>query len=107
MRSGRIGTASDSSAACICARHSPADRLRLLDPACAGARARRVGLLEHPRERRLRVAETRGLQRIVAAERLGIDVDLDRRHADLRHRPEMRRHAAGLAADEADEVGAR
>jgi hypothetical protein len=59
----------------------------------------------HARERRLGVAQHRRLQRVVPSERLRVDVDLDRRRADLRHRPEVRGHAAGLGADEADEVG--
>src|SRR5262249_48659036 len=51
------------------------------------------------------VAVDRSLERIVPSNRLSVDIDLDRRRADLRHCPEMRGHAAGFAADEADKVG--
>ena len=106
MRSGRIGTASEVSAELYFAYHS-------LQMSCASStQALRLPALarsacgQHARQHDLGVAVDGGLQRIVAAERLRIDVDLDRRRADLRHRPEMRGHAAGLGADEADEVGA-
>ena len=41
---------------------------------------------------------------LAAADRFRIDIDLDRGRADARRRPEMRRHAAGLGPNKADEV---
>ena len=106
MRSGRIGTASEVSAGWYFAAHS-------LQIFCASSiQALRVPALARSAAVSMRASVTLASpltpasERIVAAERLGIDVDLDRRRADLRHRPEMRGHAAGLAADEADEIGA-
>src|SRR5262249_2778295 len=83
-----------------------ADFLRGLAPGLAFAGAGAVGRCEHTRERDLGIAVDAGEERIIAADRLRIDVDLNRRRADLGHRPEMRGHAAGLGADEADEIGA-
>src|SRR6266699_3117926 len=63
-------------------------------------------MFEHFSERDLDIAIDGCLEWIIPSNRFGVDVDLDGRRADLRHRPEMRGHAAGLAADEADEIGA-
>ena len=83
-----------------------ADPLRLFDPRFALAGAGEVGLREHACERDLGIAIDAGKQRIIAADRLRIDVDLNRRRTDLRHRPEMRGHATSLGADETNEIGA-
>ena len=105
MRAGWIGTASDSRSVLYLAYHS------LQMPCACATQALRLPALrlvagrQHLRERHLGVAVDARLQRIVQAERLRIDVDLDRRRADLRHRPEMRGHAAGRGADEADQIG--
>ena len=79
--------------------------LRLLHPGVALGGGLLVGQRHHARERRFGIAVDERFQRIVAAQAFRLDVDLDRARADLRHRPEMRGHAAGLAADEAHEVG--
>src|SRR5271169_1487250 len=76
-----------------------ADFLRLADPSLAFARAGAVGSAKHARKRHLGIAIDRGGKRIIAAERLRVDVDLNRQSADFWHRPEMRGHAAGLGAD--------
>src|SRR5215470_19809471 len=83
-----------------------ADRTRVFDPCRALARALAIGVLEHAGECYLGIAVDGDEQRIVAAKRLRVDVDLDRWGADLRHCPEMRGHAAGLGTDEKDEIGA-
>ena len=83
-----------------------AQRGDFLDPGCALHGARLVDLTEHANKHALGVAQHARLQRIIAAQGFRLDVDLDGRRADARRRPEMRRHAAGLAADEADEIGA-
>ena len=62
-------------------------------------------MLQHPGESHLGVGVHRRLERVVPAERQGLDVDLHRRGADRRHLPEMRGHPAGLAPHEAHEVG--
>ena len=107
MRAGWIGTASDFSSGLYFADQS--GTIALISSIHFARRVARwlVDLAEHLDQHGLGVAEHAGLQRIIAAERLRLDVDLDRRRADLRHRPEMRGHAAGLGADEADEIGAR
>ena len=84
-----------------------AQRGDFLDPGCAllprsTCRSGRAS----PPARVLASPSTLACKRIIAAERFRLDVDLDRRRADLRHRPEMRGHAAGLGADEADQIGA-
>src|ERR1044072_1733024 len=72
-----------------------ADSLRLPDPGFAFARGGALRRREPARQRDLGVAIHTGAERGVAAYCLRIDVDLDRRRADFRHRPEMRGHAAG------------
>ena len=81
------------------------DPARTGDPIGAAAGRLAAGMIQHPVERQLRIGIHRSLERVVEAEGLGFDIDLDRRRADRRHLPEMRGHAAGLGADEADEVG--
>src|SRR5262249_24123556 len=83
-----------------------ADFWRVLDPGFAFAGTGTVGRCKHAGECDLGIAVDAGEERIIAASRLRIDANLDRRRADLRHRPEMRGHAAGLGADEAHEIGA-
>ena len=107
MRAGWIGTASDSSSGLYLAYHSPRSAAISSIQALALCRARLVDLARASRaSTALASPSTLACKRIIAAERFRLDVDLDRRRADLRHRPEMRGHAAGLGADEADEIGA-
>ena len=81
-----------------------ANRLRFGDPVFAFGGAGTINLRQHAGKCHFGVAVDSGEQRIIAAERFGLDVDLNRRRADLRHRPEMGRHAASLGADEADDL---
>ena len=83
-----------------------ADPLRLFDPGYALAGAGALGLSEHACERDLGIGIDAGQQRIIATDRLRIDVDLNRRRTDLRDCPEMRGHTAGLGSDETNEIGA-
>src|SRR5262249_45129899 len=80
--------------------------LRLLDPGFPPAGAGAVGLREHACQCDLGIGVDAGEQRIVAPDRLWIDVDLNRGRADLRHRPKMRGDAAGLGPTETNETGA-
>src|SRR6202034_1161441 len=67
----------------------------------------RIGVLEQTLKNRPCVAKDRGLERIVAANRLRINVDLNRGHTYLRSGPEIGRHPTCRGADETDEVGLR
>src|SRR5919106_1642033 len=73
-------------------------------PCLPARRCRSVGELQYASEHDLRISVDSSLERIVAPERFGLDVDLDGGAANLRNLPEMGGHRAGAGADEADQI---